>query len=269
MKARYFFILFFLNGVTGNVNGEINYIPTGPEQSVAFEKALLEAGPEYVDGIFPKNETLNAGIRKNEIPSYWIQLNEAWLKRVLRPDFTPGLKTEIAMYGLPEFRWNSDYIVGYYDTTPPQKSEIGSRIEFQATDRHLSITIFMDNKISDVNALSNDEILRISRKYLSIPERKLSKISIEKAHGVLAGIPVCYGKMRCEFHELRDTGIDKEKNRRWWSYILFWITEDKFYTSVFTIDWEKDKRPAAANSRLFRRDTGKSLKDTPANTEKK
>lgn len=270
MKALCYLILFFLCCITMSVKGEINYAPIGPEQSVAFEKALLEAGPEYVEGIFPKMEILNTGIPKNEIPSYWTQVVEMWLKRVLQSDFAPGPKTEIAMYGLPELRWKSDYIVGYYVAVPNKKSEPNSRVEFQATDRHLSITIFMEEKIvADVNTLPDDVILEMLKKYMAVPEGKVSQISIEKANKILAGTPICYGKMRCEFHELRDTGVEKEKNRRWWSYMFFWITKDKFHITVFTIDWEKNARPVSASSRIFRMNSRKGLKGTPPNTGKK
>ncbi len=269
MKAKYVFLFCLVNCVISVVYGEIDYKPTGPDQTVAFEKALLEASPGCVDGIFPRQEILNTGIPKNKILPRWIQMIETWLSKVLCPNYSPKPKTEITMYGLPELRWKSDYIVGYYLIIPEDSNELTSRVEFQATDRDLSITIFMVEKITDVNALSDDTVLQILEKYMAVPEDKLPKISIEKTHKVLAGVPVCYGKMRCEFHERRDIGPDKDKKRRWWSYMFFWITEDKFYISVSTIDWEKNGCPVAANSILFGKDTGKDLKGLPTDTKKK
>jgi hypothetical protein len=248
---------------------KIDYEPKGTEQTIALEKAFIDIQPGYVDGIYPKQDILNMGVSKSEIHSYWIQKIETWLRRVLQPDYSPGSETEIAMYGLPEFRWKSDYIVGHYVTVSKKNGESSQRVEFQATDRYLPITIFLKEKVQDVNVLSDDAILQIVQKYIAIPTEKLSKISIEKTCNVLAGIPICYGKMRCGYHEVKDAGKEKEKGRRWWSYIPFWITEDKLFVAVSTIDWEKDDRPAAANSRLFKIEGRKGLKYPPANNKKK
>jgi hypothetical protein len=251
----------------GTVSKASEYVPTGPAATANFEKELYNLLPGYVYGIFPKQEVLNRGVSKNDIPLYWTQMTERWLRQTLVPSLAPGPKTEIVMYGLPELRSSSDYIMGYYLTD--KNSELHSRVEFQATDRNLAITIFMNDKIADINALSDEAILGILKKDTAVPEGKLSRISIEKTHKVLAGIPVCYGKMRCEFDERKDTGPDKEKNRQWWSYIPFWITEDKFFICISTIDWAKKKLPVSASSRIFKRDTEKDLKGMPRQKHEK
>ena len=231
------------------------YIPKGPQETENFEKGLYELLPGYVCGIYPKAAILATGVSEKDLPpesaermTRYKEKIEAWLTRVLRKQLWPKRFDKSDWLGIRKLHWDTDYIVGRFVSIAEEPTYKGTIVEFQADGRSMDLTITSPSLfVADANALSDLQIRNFTSKILNIPQEKVNKIEVEKQFATLAGIDLCYGKMRCEWDE-RNWGHEDLIKREWWSYIPFWYIKGKMFVSVSTIEWKRGERPASAKS---------------------
>jgi hypothetical protein len=237
--------IFVANGTVAQTS---EYVPVGSSETETFEKGLYGLLPVYVCGIYPKADKMKASVSWKNIPLKYTKKMGAWVNRVLKPELTPEQSDKSNWAGIRKIRWNQNYLVGRFVSSGKKGSLYkNASVEFQADDRSISLTITSDSLFpQDANDMSDTQILGSVIKVLNIPEDKTSKIDIEKHLCTVAGINVCYGKMRCEWNEKEPNDSERE----WWSYVPFWYIKGKVFVHISTIEWKEGERPASATSTL-------------------
>jgi len=239
-------------GLAANCNS-IEYVPKGPTETEGFEKGLYQLLPGYVHGIYPKASLLADGVSEESLsPQDAMRMTqykkeiESWLNRVLRIELKPKQFSRPDWLGIRKLHLDRAYIVGRF--TSPAKEASSYRdavVEFQADDRSISLTMSSGLLFAaDANGLSSLQISDLASKVLNIPHEKVSKIDVEKHLTTLAGVEVCYGKMRCEWNE-REPDYTK---RQWWSYIPFWYVKGRLFVNISTMAWKEKGLPASTKS---------------------
>jgi hypothetical protein len=229
------------------------YVVIGPPDTASIEKALCDLLPVYASGIWPREEKLSGAVKSSDINKNYISRIEESLGRVLKEDIRPTASLGVGdIYGtdkwvvVPELRWGSDFILGQFVS---RNKEIQGNVEFQATDRDVTIAINSAKLFPSAgNDLDDTKVVEAICAILNIPQDKIGDLQIER-HSAFLGdrkIPVCYGKIRCNWNERKPD----DKTREWWSYMPFWIAKGKVCVSVSTIDWKKPDRPASGRSRM-------------------
>jgi len=220
------------------------YVPSGEPKTAALEKALYEALPGYVEGIRPKAEILRRAIPKEQLPASYVKKVEERLKQVLRIKRKPKTREDIVAVGIPNFRWGSDYIVGYVPCDSCDAEDRSTAVEFQASFYGIGLTIHSQGvTVGDNGIPSAEEIVTIISRFLDIPQDKIPLVTVERQVGQADGIRFCYGKLRCEWHE----STPNESEQKWWSYIPFWMTDGTVYVYLPEVDWGPSGPPVSAN----------------------
>jgi len=231
----------------------IKYVPKGPKETAEFEKGLYQLLPGYVHGIYPKAAVLANGVSEKDLSpknaTRMIQYKkkiQTWLTRVLKIALKPEQLNKGDWLGIRKLHLDTDYIVGgFVSAAKGSTTYRDAVVEFQADDRSIDLTITSPLLFAaDANGLSDVQIRNLASKILNIHKKKVSRINVEKHFTTLAGIDLCYGKMRCEWNERKP---DYSK-REWWSYIPFWYIKGKMFVHISTIEWKKGELPASAKS---------------------
>jgi len=236
----------------GLAANSIKYVPKGPKETAEFEKGLYQLLPGYVHGIYPKPAILANGVSEKNLSSEssariktYKEKIQTWLTCVLRIELKPKQFNKADWLGIRRLHLDTNYIVGRFVSAAKASTTYGGAIvEFQANDRSIDLTIASPSLFAaDANGLSDGQIRNLATKILNIPKEKVGRIDVEKHFTTLAGIDLCYGKMRCEWNEK----IPDYSKRKWWSYIPFWYIKGKMFFDISMIDWKHP--PATARGR--------------------
>lgn len=215
------------------------YVSSGPNETAALEEGLYECLPVYVCGIYPRADRMATGIGIEGVKEEYLDKVQTWLDRALTPGFMPTQVNKGGWVGITNLHWGIDYIVGKYSITRNDGALAnGSTVEFQANDQTLGLTV-ISSYIFSVDAVKlKDGLIRdCVTNILKVPSDKVEKLDIEHHFKTIVDVNVCYGKIRCEWHER----TSPQETRQWWSYIPFWYTKGKMFVAISTIDLKADR----------------------------
>ena len=199
------------------------YVPIGPSETVPFEKGLFHCTGGGVKGVWPSTATLTNAVPTDRLPAAYVQELKAWLDLVLRPQFKPVDTNAVEWKGLRNLHWNYNFIIGRWETAQQEAT-----VEVQADEQGMGVSV-VSAKLLNMKAseITDGDLRKLASLVLAIPEEKLDKIEIEKRVREVAGAPVCFGHMRCEWHE-RSGGVAPH----WWSGIGFWFINGKLFLGI-------------------------------------
>lgn len=243
----------------GNFSYGDEYAPVGPNATVAFEKSLFDLLPVYAFGVWPRIELYEKGSKP---ASHYISWVSKWVNRIVVR--TPLKKDDFAKVKGGEFdndedlladdwrvcqelRFGNDFIVGHLYLNNPLITS--KKMEFQVDTEQL-ILVASSEKFR-ASSYNDQQIRKFLGQLLKIPEEVIPELKIESQNKRLedSGIVITYGEATWKFDKMNPTSTN---DRRWWSYMPFWIANGKLCVAVSVRDWEADDRPMETPVSRFR-----------------
>ena len=210
----------------------------GPIETSSFEEALSRVSYAYDYGIWPREEKLKKALPADRIPEGTVKHLEKWLTSVLKKEVQPaeGNWNNRKWLGMPEFRSGSDYILGPLTS----KNKDVKKIEFQATDRDLYISIHSDTLFPrEIEKVDEAQAKAFLTSFLNLPEEAVKRMTVEHTVEKLGKdkTPTCCG---CLYYFTDE----------WYRKVPFWFTKDRGFVSIPTLGKEEIEGRAIAVSRF-------------------
>jgi hypothetical protein len=200
------------------------YEPVGPPATAAFERALYDRFPEYVDGVWPSDARMAAAVQADEIPDEWVQHVQQWLERVLNAPYRPPADAMNSWKAIPKLRWGCDVLLGKY--ADPD----GGEIQFQSIDDDLAFTFVpKDAKLLQLTDARAQDVRDLACRFLAIPKEKQPLLQVKMSREDMAGVSTLMGIITCEF----DPQKSDPESQEWFSYMPFWIADGRMFIDVY------------------------------------
>jgi len=238
------------------------YVALGPKETADFEQGLHKLLPVYAYGVGISDSRWATGLKADHLaPEDAARLADYqtkianWFDDIVVAKLRPQQAEKVTWPAFPRLRHGATVILGRYSSRATEGPYKGATIRFDASDRMLDLTVKSATLFQQpAEALSDDAVIEVLAKVLSIPVATIDEIVVDKRLDSVAGRQVCHGKVRCDYDERAPSQLRHWLDRKWWSVITFWYTRGQLFTSVYTWDFSGGPPKRAWHGWLFEED---------------